>query len=188
MSDPDLEALRDKQSLAAIAAGQPDPHPRPAKSVKAKRAWPRREEISREEIVFPLGASDEDHDKAFTLGLKFWHDEIAALFQSLNIGPDDSVSFARLAMVLAEIKLEVQWANDRIDASREKREALAQRLEAIEARGIKFMGTYQRAIDYTRGSVVVSKGSSWIALKPTSDEPGASDTWALMAKAGKDAR
>jgi len=66
---------------------------------------------------------------------------------------------------------------------------LRAQVNAIEEKGIRFCGTYQRAMDYQRGSVVISGGSSWVALKASPHgEPGTSPDWALMAKAGRDAR
>src|ERR1051325_11068672 len=43
-----------------------------------------------------------------------------------------------------------------------------ERLAEIEARGITFEGTYQRAADYRRGSMVVHSGSLWAAVRPVS--------------------
>src|ERR1051325_770674 len=43
---------------------------------------------------------------------------------------------------------------------------LRARLSDIEVRGIHFQGTYQRAQDYDRGSLVVANGSLWAAIRP----------------------
>src|ERR1051325_1125260 len=66
-----------------------------------------------------------------------------------------------------------------------------ERLAEIEARGVTFEGTYQRAADYRRGSMVVHGGSLWAAVRPiTAGDavPGVGDGWQLCAKAGRDAR
>lgn len=68
--------------------------------------------------------------------------------------------------------------------------AIEQRLSAIEASGIKYSGTWQRAADYPRGSVVTDGGSSWVALRNnTGARPGSDpDAWQLMVKSGRDGR
>jgi len=69
--------------------------------------------------------------------------------------------------------------------------ALENRLAEIEKRGIKFQGTFTRGADYARGSMVVSSGSLWAAVRDTAAgeaEPGKGPAWALCAKAGRDAR
>jgi hypothetical protein len=68
---------------------------------------------------------------------------------------------------------------------------LETRLAAVEGNGIKFMGAYEPGKLYRRGAVIVRKGSSWIALQDTGDDPGQptpSKAWALMAQKGRDAR
>ncbi len=71
----------------------------------------------------------------------------------------------------------------------EEIKALTKRLEALEEGGIQYRGVYQRAQNYSKGDVATHRGSSWIALRSIkqTEEPGASDGWQLMAKAGKDA-
>lgn len=66
-------------------------------------------------------------------------------------------------------------------------ERLESRVRELEGRGIKYCGTYQRALDYERGAVVTHQGSAWIALTETGDEPGTSGDWQLMVKRGRDA-
>src|SRR5690606_33275029 len=65
--------------------------------------------------------------------------------------------------------------------------AVGERLSALEASGIKYSGTWQRAADYSRGSVVTDGGSSWVALRNnTGTRPGSDpDAWQLMVKAGR---
>ncbi|TCK31233.1 hypothetical protein EV667_1339 [Ancylobacter aquaticus] len=87
-------------------------------------------------------------------------------------------------VVAATVKEYVQReALDRIDA-------LEKRLAEVEASGLRFLGVWQRAVDYRRGSVVTSEGSSWVALKATSpaEKPGDCDAWALVAQRGRDGR
>ena len=69
-------------------------------------------------------------------------------------------------------------------------DALRQRVEALEAGGISYAGTYQRAMPYSRGAMVTHKGSMWAALKsvPAGVEPGDPDHWQLAVKAGRDGR
>lgn len=72
---------------------------------------------------------------------------------------------------------------------REAFELLEKRVADLEQSGIKFCGVHQRALDYARGSVVISGGSSWVAVKANpAGVPGDSPDWALMARAGRDGR
>ncbi|TBD68316.1 transposase [Rhizobium ruizarguesonis] len=66
--------------------------------------------------------------------------------------------------------------------------ALSARIEQLEAGGVRYAGTWQRALPYRRGSVVTSGGGMWAALRDTSEgeKPGdAPDAWQLAAKAAR---
>ncbi|MFM9860602.1 hypothetical protein RUR49_19255 [Pseudoxanthobacter sp. M-2] len=78
-------------------------------------------------------------------------------------------------------------------AIREAVGPLADRIEMLERRatkGMMFVGTYSRAADYARGSVVVVDGQSWCAIREVmaGEAPAASDAWSLMARKGKDGK
>ncbi|MBR1154513.1 hypothetical protein [Bradyrhizobium sp. JYMT SZCCT0428] len=63
------------------------------------------------------------------------------------------------------------------------------RIVELEKGGIRYLGVFQRAIDYRRGSVVTDAGSAWVALTDNpQNTPGHSSDWQLMVKAGKDAK
>lgn len=64
------------------------------------------------------------------------------------------------------------------------------RLAALEATGLKYSGTWQRAQDYQRGAVVTDQDSAWVALKAGAGErPGeVPAAWQLLVKAGRDGR
>lgn len=64
----------------------------------------------------------------------------------------------------------------------------SERLAALEAGGIKYMGVWQAANAYGKGSLVTHKGSMWHANADTAREPGDGKEWTLAVKAGKDAR
>ncbi|MGO6787613.1 transposase [Rhizobium ruizarguesonis] len=69
-----------------------------------------------------------------------------------------------------------------------KLKALAARIEQLEAGGVRYAGTWQRAMPYRKGSVVTSGGGMWAALRDTSEgeKPGdAPDAWQLAAKAAR---
>ena len=72
----------------------------------------------------------------------------------------------------------------------ERIKLLEQQLREIEGKGIAFEGTYAPGRVYRRGSVVVRKGSSLVALEPTSQDPAdatpADKSWALLAARGRD--
>jgi hypothetical protein len=44
------------------------------------------------------------------------------------------------------------------------------KLAEAQAGGIKYMGVYQRAVEYERGSLVTLDGSMWCANERTRDE------------------
>lgn len=66
---------------------------------------------------------------------------------------------------------------------------LKQRIAELEARGIEYRGTYQRALSYRRGALVTNDGSMFAALRNIAEGemPGKSDGWQLAVKRGKDA-
>ncbi|RJF86785.1 hypothetical protein D3874_06935 [Oleomonas cavernae] len=67
-------------------------------------------------------------------------------------------------------------------------DAIRARLDLVEQGGVKYLGTYQRASPYKRGSVVTHQGSMWTALAdvPEGVVPGMSASlWHLSAKGGK---
>jgi hypothetical protein len=66
--------------------------------------------------------------------------------------------------------------------------ALKRKAAELEAHGIKYLGTWQRAADYSRGNVTTHDGSAWCAIRATQQEPGKGADWQLMVKAGRDAR
>jgi hypothetical protein len=67
---------------------------------------------------------------------------------------------------------------------------LRERIAALEAKGIKFCGTYQRAAEYKRGDVTNHDGAMWVATcdVPPMEPPGKSPHWQLSVKSmnGKD--
>jgi hypothetical protein len=67
---------------------------------------------------------------------------------------------------------------------------LERRLALAETRGLEYLGVYQRAIDYRRGSVCTHNGSLWIAIENVRGEtPGeGANSWQLAVKAGRDGR
>jgi hypothetical protein len=70
---------------------------------------------------------------------------------------------------------------------------LLDRIEMLERRaskGMVYCGTFSRATDYARGSVVVVDGQSWCAIREVmaGEAPGSSDGWSLMARKGKDGK
>ena len=67
-----------------------------------------------------------------------------------------------------------------------KLDDLQRRVDMLEGFGIKYLGVWQRAQEYKRGSVVTCNGSAWIAVAAITNEmPGKSSDWQLMAKGAK---
>ena len=52
----------------------------------------------------------------------------------------------------------------------------------------KYFGTWKADNEYDEGAVVTHDGSGFIAKKSTREKPGASDSWQLFVKRGKDGR
>lgn len=69
-------------------------------------------------------------------------------------------------------------------------DALERRVAALEGDALKFAGTFAAGDSYPRGAVVVRKGSSFVALRETGEDPAAPGcaSWALMAQKGRDGR
>lgn len=69
-----------------------------------------------------------------------------------------------------------------LEADNERLKQLEARVQESEARGIGYEGVWQRAQSYRRGNLCTHRGSLWIALRATDDEPGKSNAWQLGAK------
>ncbi|MGA7211572.1 MAG: hypothetical protein WBX78_22185, partial [Pseudolabrys sp.] len=65
-----------------------------------------------------------------------------------------------------------------------KSQTLKARIAELEASGIKYVGTYQRAAEYRRGDVTNHEGGMWVATcaVPPHEVPGKSVCWQLSAK------
>lgn len=63
---------------------------------------------------------------------------------------------------------------------------LETRIAELEMTGIKFVGTYQRAVQYRRGDVCNHDGGMWVATcaTPPQEIPGKSVCWQLSVKRG----
>ncbi|MGO6783505.1 transposase, partial [Rhizobium ruizarguesonis] len=71
-----------------------------------------------------------------------------------------------------------------------KLKAISARIEQLEAGGVRYAGTWQRALPYRKGSIVTSGGGMWAALRDTAEgeQPGkALDAWQLSAKSARPA-
>jgi hypothetical protein len=78
-----------------------------------------------------------------------------------------------------------------LDPLRKEIAKLKERLAEVEQRGLEYVGIFQRASSYRRGSVCTYEGSMWIALEDTgpNDYPGGENSkWQLSVKAGRDAK
>lgn len=66
---------------------------------------------------------------------------------------------------------------------------LRNRLRDAERKGLRYSGTWQRALQYTQGDVVTHDGSAWVCLSPeTKAKPGDGADWQLFVKKGRDAK
>ncbi|MBB4865460.1 hypothetical protein HNP46_004354 [Pseudomonas nitritireducens] len=74
-------------------------------------------------------------------------------------------------------------ALERIEQLEGKLKGLSEQAAALEERGLKYCGTWQRAMDYRRGDCVTHKGCLWTAVKATDKAPDeAVSDWQLSAK------
>lgn len=96
----------------------------------------------------------------------------------------DGIDPEAFGKAMGEIVREVKEALvSQINQLKGEVESLSRRLESAEERGMKYCGTWQRAMDYRRGDCVTHKGSLWTALKATSQAPEeAASDWQLSAK------
>lgn len=78
------------------------------------------------------------------------------------------VNFESLETVIAPLVKEIK--------------ALRQRVAEIENRGLKFCGTWQRALEYRQGDSTTHKGNIWTAIRATGLEPGTGPDWQLSAR------
>ncbi|MBZ9710489.1 hypothetical protein LB543_27705 [Mesorhizobium sp. ESP7-2] len=130
---------------------------------------------------------DTDEEDAQAERETFARKALTGLLAKAGVKHDAMLTARQMVEIVA---VPMAMALERQNAHQElidRLDVVAKRLDEIERHGIKFQGTWQRACDYTRGSVVVQGGSSWVATKDVSagDAPPGS-SWALMAKAGRD--
>lgn len=72
---------------------------------------------------------------------------------------------------------------ERIECLENQLKNLSEKAAELEDRGLKYCGTWQRALDYRRGDCVTHKGSLWTAVKATNKAPDeAASDWQLSAK------
>ncbi|MCY1530860.1 hypothetical protein D9M68_660660 [compost metagenome] len=71
----------------------------------------------------------------------------------------------------------------RIESLENQLKSLSEKAAELEERGLKYCGTWQRALDYRRGDCVTHKGCLWTAVKATNQAPDeAVSDWQLSAK------
>jgi hypothetical protein len=74
---------------------------------------------------------------------------------------------------------------DVVDALTATIQSLRARVDALESHGVKYAGTWQRALPYRKGMVVTSDGAMWTALAdaPEGVQPGSNTAyWQLSQK------
>jgi hypothetical protein len=76
-------------------------------------------------------------------------------------------------------------------ATREELDAIVEaRFAEVQSRNVAdwHQGTWTRATAYTRGAIVAWDGTTWVAVRDTTAQPGTDDAWRLLAKRGRDGR
>jgi len=112
---------------------------------------------------------------------------IAARAAEIKAGLDAAYSVEELRRPLSTRSVHALIAGATASTAA-KLKALSVRVEELEAGGVRYAGTWQRAMPYRKGSVVTSGGGMWVALRDTSEgeRPGdAPDVWQLAAKAAR---
>lgn len=112
---------------------------------------------------------------------------IAARAAEIKAGLDAAYSVEELRRPLSTRSVHALIAGATASTAA-KLKALSARIEQLEAGGVRYAGTWQRAMAYRKGSLVTSGGSLWAALRDTSEgeRPGdAPNAWQLAAKAAR---
>jgi hypothetical protein len=69
-------------------------------------------------------------------------------------------------------------------------EPLRARIDALESRGLEYVGTFQRALGYRRGQCVTFDGSLYVCIAdntaPGAELPNGGKSWQLAVKRGQD--
>jgi hypothetical protein len=104
----------------------------------------------------------------------------------------DGVSFRGWTKDEVQVFLKTigRFVTDQTRPLRDEIAKLKARVAELEECGTKFCGTWQRANAYKRGEWVGFDGSGWVALGDVAplEQPGTSDKWQLVIRAGRDAR
>jgi hypothetical protein len=171
-------ATLSERKLAVELGDAAPPAPKPV--ARARRAW------SVEDVPEPAFPTDafRRHDKeALQAGLDAYirrgQNEAAKVGRDFGFDPDTPLSGEFAFDLFGTLK---GWISYHIDALGD----VVERLEAVEQRGLEFVGVHQRSVTYQQGHVVVHGGASWVALRQTraGEIPGdAPSAWQLALKA-----
>ncbi|TIQ05727.1 hypothetical protein [Mesorhizobium sp.] len=168
-----------------IELGDSKPLAPTAQPARPKKAW---EIKNLPRPTYPTGARQRGDQKAlataFASFVEYHIDQANIAMQKANVDAAAKVSIELLMDVAGEHLGVQHWMTARIAE-------LEDRINEIEATGIKYVGTYQRASSYKRGSVVSHSGSSWVAIKDVGEGVApieGHDTWQLMVKKGRDGK
>jgi hypothetical protein len=114
---------------------------------------------------------------------------IAARVAEIKAGLDAAYSVEELRRPLSTRSVHALIAGVTASTAA-KLKAISARIEQLEAGGVRYAGTWQRALPYRKGSIVTSGGGMWAALRDTAEgeQPGkALDAWQLSAKSARPA-
>jgi hypothetical protein len=126
-----------------------------------------------------------DLDPVMKAAIEAAEPRIAALCQSLGKAYSagrlkQAATLEQVHQLIADIIVMLQ------DGALARIAKLECRLAEIESGGVRYAGTWQRAIPYRKGTVITSAGSMWVALRDTAEgeQPGkVPSAWQLSAKA-----
>lgn len=118
--------------------------------------------------------------KLFEAFAEHVYDAVVRDARDSGVKPDFPATFELLVRLKGTVEGLIHWQAARIDD-------LSARIDELEKNGIRYMGTWQRAMPYKKGDVVTSASCMWVALKavPEGAKPGDDpEFWQLSAKRG----
>jgi hypothetical protein len=121
-----------------------------------------------------------------------WSEERLARLRGPALTDASVVSFQGWTRDEAKLLLQTigRYVNAQVRPLKDEIAQLKARIAELEATGIKFVGSYQRAAEYRRGDVTNHEGAMWVATcaVPVQEVPGKSVCWQLTVKSYSNAR
>lgn len=117
--------------------------------------------------------------------LKAQQPRVDAVVKGMSVGWGDDAAMKKPASCKLVLRLLAGMIVNLQDGPLKRIAELEAKVAALEGHGVKYAGTWQRAVPYRRGTVTTAEGGMWIALRDTAEgeAPGkALDAWQLAEK------